>query len=146
MCIHINLLLISFYFYRDDDEYSYTSEFNDIPGESALDLSRKIDDTYDAMADTVVASPVLMPPPVAVPKVNIKNSKICQHPQSHHRENVQLPKKGSTENTNLFAVKQFDKCSVPNRDIFCSVTKNTDIDLYTKQQVKQQISRKIYSN
>ena len=37
------------------------------------------------------------------------------------------------------------KCSIPEKDISCFVTKNVDINNYTKKIVNYQISKKIYN-
>ena len=119
-----------------------------------LDLSQKRN--VENIPKDVVASPVLMPPPPTIPKCQPINKKASGKP-------VQISVKGSINSTNqkssnnmqsVFTDRKVDRlmssktvhCSVPSKNVHCFVTNNvTDIDMYTKQFVQQQIRKKVYA-
>ena len=67
-------------------------------------------------------------------------------------DGISLPEKGSIETLNNCFSSDTKKvtgekvhCSIPTKDISCSVTKNVDIDAYTRNLVRMQIRTKIYT-
>ena len=104
------------------------------------------------LQSAVVPSPVLMPPP---------NSFAQYHKAIHMPANKSKPKIFPTLSSSKLCVKdafgfdtvdEFDSklmvsyshCSVPTNDVKFYVTSNNNIDAFTKNLVRYQISRKIY--
>ena len=105
-----------------------------------------------------VESPILMPPPNAIPKAPVLPKKLAQSREHSISAEVMANggvkslKKGSIDghDTNVPIKKVYGKtrvhCSVPSQDVLCFTTNNnTDIDEYTKHLVCEQIKEKILS-
>ena len=116
--------------------------------QSVLDLSKKSPEVQP------VGSPILMPPPVRIPKcppqVNVQKSPV---PPINNGDSVLLhQKQGSkfvtncVDNTKEVTGNNNVRCFVPKEDIVCSITNNNNrLDSNTKKLVHYQISQKIYS-
>ena len=142
--------------------YSYDYEENTLPtnettyAEPELDLPTRAN-------DNMVASPILMPPPMSVPKPQPKHKPQPQPQPQPQPEEHQVPKscppvkvygKGSIKTTNAnvevrtksVPCERKVRCFVPSEDIPCYVTNRTNqIGEYTKQLVRYQIGKKIYA-
>ena len=120
----------------------------------------------------MVASPVLMPPPIAVPKsilfkvnpqIAVANNFPFKAPPTDERQAinpVQQSNKlccgdslGVTNRSNtkpsafkkVFSIDKKVICSEPTKDVHCYITNNTEVDYATKKLVHQQLSKKIYT-
>ena len=123
------------------------------------DMKRNTEDETEDLeridGGNAVSSPMLMPPPIGLPKPHpvekfvpkMAKNKEFSVGTSNKLAVLKQPNTDSNIN-NCYVERTFvqkNKYSKPTKDVKCFVTKNTDIDNETKVLISNQITRKIYT-
>ena len=122
---------------------------------SVVDMENTMIETHTSVPDfsspivnRVVASPVLMPPPTAIPKIPPKVAKAFPKLQSSklgYTESSPVTVGVKSFRDNNYSTNKRDHCSVPTKDIKCNLTHNTKPDNATKLFLHSQVRKKIYT-